>query len=64
MKILLDKKTKDQLVDADGHLVTLKTENTIIEEDITTCINEPFLKPENIREGIVICGVRGTYRPE
>ena len=61
MKILLAKKTKDQLLDSNGHITTLKTKNTLSEDDIATCINEPFLKPENIRKDIVICGVRGTY---
>ncbi len=60
MKVRLNKKTKEEL-SAGQALSTLKTKQTRVEEDITTYIDEPFFKPENIRHGINMAGVEGKY---
>ena len=63
MKVRLNKKTKEEL--STGMVLgTLKTKQTRVEEDITTYIDEPFLKPENIRYGVTIAGVDGNYLEE
>ena len=60
MKVRLNKKTQEEL-STNPVLGSLQTKQKQVEENITTCIDEPFLKPENIRHGINIAGVGGKY---
>lgn len=59
MDIRLLKKTKEQL-SGNTPLSVLKTKNKKITENLRLFIDEPFLKPENIRRGVTICGITGT----
>lgn len=59
MDIRLLKKTKEQL-SGNTPLSVLKTKNKKINENLRLFIDEPFLRPENIRRGVTICGVTGT----
>lgn len=63
MKVRLNKKTKEELSTIPV-LGTLQTKQKQVNEDITAYIDEPFLKPENIRHGITIAGVDGNYLDE
>lgn len=60
MKVRLNKKTQGEL-SANPALGTLQTKQKQVEENIIACIDEPFLKPENIRHGITMAGVDGKY---